>query len=98
MLAIENKTVKLIAIDTPFGKGVGVFETYYELNGGDIQIYETPIQLRKRKNTIEFWSVDKINKEEVYRTFRYTFDNIPPTVKITRPEGRIYLFEKKSLI
>ncbi|MEF8848629.1 MAG: hypothetical protein V5A68_05790 [Candidatus Thermoplasmatota archaeon] len=74
----ENGTVKLIAIDTPFGEGVGVDETYYKLNGGDIQVYETPpIQLRQGKNTIEFWSVDKKDNIENHKTIRYTFDNYP---------------------
>ena len=89
----SDGVVTLIAVDYPLNKNSGVKATYYQLNGGEVQIYDKPFQLPEGTTTITYWSEDNIGQIEAKKTVTFTLDTTPPTVEIISPEpGKIYLF------
>jgi hypothetical protein len=94
-------TVTLFAQDQAGPVVSGVCATYYILNGGAETLYEPGdvITLSEGTNTLEFWSVDCADNEELphnEKTFRV--DTTAPTISITAPEeGALYLFGNKIM-
>ncbi|MFO7677261.1 MAG: hypothetical protein R6V50_02600 [Thermoplasmatota archaeon] len=89
----SDGVVTLIAVAYPLNKNSGVKATYYQLNGGEVQIYDKPFQLPEGTTTITYWSEDNIGQIEAKKTTTFTLDTTPPTVEIISPEpGMIYLF------
>ena len=86
--------VTLVAVDLPMDKGVGVDATYYKIDGGETQTYGGPFSINEGTHTVEYWSVDNNENEELpHKTTELTVDTTPPTVTIISPEeGALYLF------
>lgn len=85
--------VTLSAIDMPAVKNSGVKATYYQLDGGEAQMYTQPFQLPEGETTITYWSEDNAGNVETKKTVTRVIDTTPPTVEFISPEeGKIYLF------
>jgi hypothetical protein len=93
----DSGKVTLVAVDYPLNKGVGVDKTYYKLDGGAQTTYTAPFSIGEGQHTVEYWSVDLAENEEVHKTAQYTVDTTAPEVELTKPEAGIYLLGNKIL-
>jgi parallel beta-helix repeat protein len=74
----------------------GIKETYYRINGGDVQNLSTHghplITTESENNTLEYWSVDKAGIEELPHNFLtgIKLDKTPPSGYVVINEGNEY--------
>jgi len=77
---VSNVTVTLNASDN-----TGVIATYYRINGGEWQIYESSFIISKEgSNIIEYYSVDYVGNIEEVKSAEIKMDQTPPTVELKR--------------
>jgi len=90
----DTQMVTLVANDLPLNKGVGVDATFYKVDGGETMTYGGPFMIEEGTHTVEYWSVDNNENEELpHKTAELVVDNTPPVVEIISPEeGKLYLF------
>ena len=76
---ISNVTVELNAIDN-----MGVLKTYYRVNGGDWEVYESPFVISEEGDDIliEYYSVDYNGNVEDVKSATIDIDKTPPEMNV----------------
>ena len=71
---ISNVSVELTATDN-----TGVLATYYRINGGEWELYESPFIISEDgEHTIEFYSIDYVGNIEDSKSFTIDMDQTKP--------------------
>lgn len=85
--------VTLVAINFPLYNEPRVKATYYKIDDGERQTYEESFKIPEGTHTVEYWSINTYDMEEIHKSAELMLDTTPPFVEITEPlQGKIYLF------
>jgi hypothetical protein len=91
---VSPVTITLVAADN-----IGVDKTYYRIDGGSWLEYTVPFTISvDGEHTVDYYSVDTVGNEEIYKSVSFKIDKTAPTVEITRPkEGYLYIFNREIM-